>query len=117
MKTFDQWQRQIHESGRLMSEVTISEAHQIIDCIALEWMQGKAKTLAYPAALQSIGYSLETAKERKKNYRTIFAELGAIGGSKTSAAKQKSSRENGKKGGRPKNKIAHYRDYMAANTR
>ena len=102
MKTLAQWQKQINDSGRIMSEVTLSEAQQIIDCITLEWAQGKAKTLAYPTALQSISFALKTAQERKKDYKTIGAELGAIGGSKTSEAKASAARDNGKKGGRPK---------------
>ncbi len=35
------------------------------------------------------------------------AYIGKIGGSKTSAAKKRSSRENGLKGGRPKQKGKH----------
>lgn len=34
-----------------------------------------------------------------------FRQIGAIGGSSTSEKKQNSSRENGKKGGRPRKKI------------
>ena len=106
MKTLAQWQTQINHSGRVLSEVTASEAQQIIDCIAMEWMQGKAKTLTYPIALQSISFALKTAHERKTDYKTIGAELGALGGSRKSEAKTKAAKENGKKGGRPKTEVA-----------
>jgi hypothetical protein len=65
MKTLKQWQDKIHATNRIMSDISISEAQQIIECIATEWMQGKAKTLAYPEALMSISFALKTAKEKK----------------------------------------------------
>jgi len=104
MKTLAQWKKQINDSGRIMSEVTLSEAQHIIGCIAMEWMWGHAKTLTYPVALQSISLALKTSQERRKDYKTIGEELVAIGGSKISEAKTKAVRENGKKGGRPKSK-------------
>lgn len=102
MKTLQQWQNKLHAENRTMSDVTISEAQQIIDCIAMEWMQGKAKTLAYPTALQSISFALKSASERKTDYKAIASELGRLGGSKTSESKSKSSARNGRLGGRPK---------------
>ena len=102
MKTLQQWQDKLHAENRIMSEVTVSEAQQIIDCIAIEWMQGKAKTLAYPAALQSISFALKNNDERKYDYKTTARDLGRIGGSKTSEAKAMSSAKNGRLGGRPK---------------
>ena len=71
MKTLQQWQDKLHAENRTMSEVTVSEAQEILDCIALEWMQGKAKTLVYPTALQSISFAISTQKERKKEFNTL----------------------------------------------
>lgn len=102
MKTLQQWQDKLYAENRSMSELTVSEAQQIIDCIALEWMQGKAKTLAYPTALQSISFALKSASERKADYKAIASDLGRLGGSKTSETKAKSSAKNGRLGGRPK---------------
>ena len=102
MKTLQQWQDRLHAENRIMSEVSVSEAQQIIDCIALEWMQGNAKTLAYPTALQSISFALKSASERKADYKATASDLGRLGGSKTSEAKTKAAQANGRLGGRPK---------------
>ena len=102
MKTLKQWQDKLHAENRIMLEVSVSEAQQIIDCIAIEWMQGKAKTLAYPTALQSISFALKSASERKADYKATASDLGRLGGSKSSEAKTKAVRANGRLGGRPK---------------
>jgi len=102
MKTLQQWQDKLHTENRIMAEVSVSEAQQIINCIAIEWMQGKAKTLAYPTALQSISFALKSASERKADYKAIASNLGRLGGSKTSEAKTKAVQTNGRLGGRPK---------------
>ena len=47
-----------------------------------------------------IGYSIEQYSEWAKSY--YARQLGSMGGSSTSDAKKKSSRENGKLGGRPR---------------
>ena len=78
MKTLQQWQDKLHAENRIMSEVSVSEAQQIIDCIALEWMQGKAKTLAYPTALQSIGFALKSASERKADHKAIARDFTVV---------------------------------------
>ena len=39
--------------------------------------------------------------ELTKEQRNVLAEIGRVGGSRKSEKKRRSSRENGKKGGRP----------------
>jgi hypothetical protein len=90
----------IQSLNKVANELTTNEIAQFILYMRDELYDNKLQcspvTLSY---LADISYRLTDSQNKK----AWAVEMGKIGGAATTEAKQKASRENGKKGGRPKN--------------
>jgi len=90
----------IHDSGRIANEMTKKEVIDCLDIISNDMLSGDT-TIMHANTLIAIRYSLQNNTERNIEYLKLAAStLGSIKSDK----KAESSRENGKKGGRPKKK-------------
>jgi len=100
----------INDSGRITNEMSREEMIDCLDAIAND-ITSNNTTLLHANTLIAIRHGLMNKAERFVDYAKSEAELkimaqslGRKGGQSTSEAKQKASRENGKKGGRPRKK-------------
>lgn len=98
----------INNSGRTIQDATRKEVVEILDIVANDIMSGNT-TILHANAIIAIRHSMMTMPERmidgiknESELSSMASALGRKGGLSRSKAKQKSSRENGKLGGRPR---------------
>lgn len=99
-KTMQQVLDQIHAEERLTQDATRQEQIELLGLIANDVMTGKT-TVLHGSVLLDLRHSLMSEAERERDYKQTAADLGRLGGASKSPAKQRSSRLNGKLGGRP----------------
>lgn len=103
--THEAFIERIHDSGRSLQDLDREEIIEALQIVADDIMGGSV-AMSEAQTLLAVRHSLMTKSEQVLE-EAILAQaahaLGKQGGSRTSEAKARAARENGKRGGRPKN--------------